>query len=208
MAPISKFRNSRVAVKGREESPSSSAAYNGAHDEVADDSGKDSTEEELERLIFGDSSGFQKGLKSITQVDQREEGKELVLAGGDLDEGHTGLENVDDANVCYSVYVVYIYYKLISRFLQLFFLDSGPSDSPNQALFTAQTSDDEDGSTREQAAWSDSDDDMISVSLAARPQLKKLRRTEAEDVISGKEYSRRLRKQCVMRLILPALITV
>jgi U3 small nucleolar RNA-associated protein 18 len=44
-------------------------------------------------------------------------------------------------------------------------------------------------------AWSDSDDERISVSLAARPQLRKLRRTAAEDVITGKEYSRRLRKQ-------------
>jgi U3 small nucleolar RNA-associated protein 18 len=82
--------------------------------------------------------------------------------------------------------------------LQLFFLDSGPSDIPNQALFTTSTSDDEDeAAAREKAAWSDSDDGMISVSLAAKPQLRKLRRTEAEDVISGKEYSRRLRKQYV-----------
>jgi U3 small nucleolar RNA-associated protein 18 len=80
--------------------------------------------------------------------------------------------------------------------LQLFFLDSGPSDVPNQALFTAATSDDEDGTAPgDKAAWSDSDDGWISVSLAAKPQLRKLRRTEAEDIISGKEYSKRLRKQ-------------
>lgn len=33
------------------------------------------------------------------------------------------------------------------------------------------------------------------VSLASVPRLRKLRRTEAEDVVNGKEYSRRLRKQ-------------
>lgn len=44
-------------------------------------------------------------------------------------------------------------------------------------------------------AWVDSDDERIAVSLASNPRLRKLRRTEAEDVVSGKEYTRRLREQ-------------
>jgi U3 small nucleolar RNA-associated protein 18 len=45
------------------------------------------------------------------------------------------------------------------------------------------------------AAWDDSDDERVLVSLANAPRLRKLRKTEAEDVVSGEEYTRRLRKQ-------------
>ena len=44
-------------------------------------------------------------------------------------------------------------------------------------------------------AWHDSDDERILVSLASNNRLRKLRRTEDEDIINGKEYSRRLRQQ-------------
>ena len=43
--------------------------------------------------------------------------------------------------------------------------------------------------------WHDSDDEQLTVSLADNQRLRKLRVAEAEDVISGKEYIRRLRKQ-------------
>ncbi len=45
------------------------------------------------------------------------------------------------------------------------------------------------------AAWLDSDDERIVVSLASNPRLRKLRISEAEDLINGKEYTRRLRRQ-------------
>lgn len=44
-------------------------------------------------------------------------------------------------------------------------------------------------------AWQDSDDEKLMVSLASDHRLRKLRRTEDEDVITGKEYARRLRQQ-------------
>jgi U3 small nucleolar RNA-associated protein 18 len=44
-------------------------------------------------------------------------------------------------------------------------------------------------------AWQDSDDDRLAVSLASNNRLRKLRRTEEEDVINGREYTRRLRQQ-------------
>lgn len=43
--------------------------------------------------------------------------------------------------------------------------------------------------------WHDSDDEQLTVSLAGNQRLRKLRAAEAEDVISGKEYIRRLRRQ-------------
>lgn len=45
------------------------------------------------------------------------------------------------------------------------------------------------------AAWEDSDDDRIRVSLADNERLRKLRLHEGEDVIGGREYIARLRRQ-------------
>ena len=44
-------------------------------------------------------------------------------------------------------------------------------------------------------AWDDSDDDRIAVSIATMPRLRRLRRYEGEDVITGREYIRRLQQQ-------------
>lgn len=43
--------------------------------------------------------------------------------------------------------------------------------------------------------WYDSDDERLAVSLAGQAKLRKLRVTDSEDVVSGKEYVRRLRRQ-------------
>lgn len=48
---------------------------------------------------------------------------------------------------------------------------------------------------RDAAAWVDSDDDRILVSLASNPRLRKLRNTESEDLVNGREYTKRLRRQ-------------
>ena len=49
--------------------------------------------------------------------------------------------------------------------------------------------------TGDPPAWIDSDDERITVSLASNPRLRKLRRTEDEDLVNGKEYTKRLRDQ-------------
>ena len=58
-------------------------------------SDKDSTEEELERLVFGDNAGFRAGLKKATQIATveglRQEDEEQEEA--------TGLESAQDADV-------------------------------------------------------------------------------------------------------------
>ena len=60
-------------------------------------------------------------------------------------------------------------------------------------------SDAEDGDDEEAdelpAVWHDSDDERLTISLASHQRLRKLRVAESEDVISGKEYIRRLRRQ-------------
>lgn len=53
---------------------------------------KDETEQELERLVFGDSAGFRDGLREGSDEEAEDDGEEE-------DEGVTGLEGLDDAQV-------------------------------------------------------------------------------------------------------------
>lgn len=130
---------------------------------------KDSEEEELERLIFGDSAGFKNGLDNFSL--SRTAG--MYGDGSDEEQDDADLENVADDN--------------------LFFFDTGPEAAPagSVALTKADESDDEE----DQPAWDDSDDERLVVSLASIPQLRKLRETAEDDMVNGKEYARRLRKQ-------------
>jgi U3 small nucleolar RNA-associated protein 18 len=80
--------------------------------------------------------------------------------------------------------------------VQLFFLDSGPSEMVKGSLSIVKTSGDEAIQTIANASvWEDSDDERITVSLASNNRLRKLRITESEDLVNGKEYVERLRRQ-------------
>ena len=131
---------------------------------------KDVEEEELERIIFGNSEGFRQGLENFS-LDRT-----TGAYGGVSDESEAeeaDLDNVADQD--------------------LFFFDAGPVAAPAGSVAAAKAteSDDEDG----KPAWEDSDDERLVVSLASVPQLKKLRETADDDMVNGKEYARRLRKQ-------------
>ncbi|KND94801.1 putative U3 small nucleolar RNA-associated protein 18 [Tolypocladium ophioglossoides CBS 100239] len=132
---------------------------------------KDSDEEELERLVLGNNASFRENLfKDGGLFDGVEaDGEELKLA--DVDTG--GLEDVDDAD--------------------LFMIDTGAATAGSAGVKPAPGP-----KTTGQGnapAWEDSDDDRLAVSLAGATRLRKLRISEAEDVVSGTEYSRRLRQQ-------------
>ncbi|KAF1963653.1 WD40 repeat-like protein [Byssothecium circinans] len=130
---------------------------------------KDAEEEELEKLVFGDSAGFKQGIEAFSldntaiyddALDQEEE-------------GDSDLGDVADQS--------------------LFFVDDGPMAAPAGSMVVAkaeESADDEDN-----PAWEDSDDECLIVSLASVPQLRKLRETAEDDIVTGKEYARRLRKQ-------------
>lgn len=128
---------------------------------------KDETEERLEKLIFGDEAGFLSGLHAPTAR------KDLVLrpdSGEEVSVGEGDLEDVPDD--------------------ELFFLDTGSGVAPQGIQDDGKPMEEYD-----QPAWIDSDDDRLIVSLASNTRLRKLRDTEADDIISGREYIRRLRRQ-------------
>lgn len=131
---------------------------------------KDAEEEELERIIFGDSAGFREGLDSFS----------LAPAGAALDDGSEHDE--DDGND---------YGKVADQ--DLFFFDAGPTAQPVGSLALVKAEEIEDD--EDKPAWEDSDDERLVVSLASVPQLRKLRDTEDDDMVNGKEYVRRLRRQ-------------
>jgi U3 small nucleolar RNA-associated protein 18 len=130
---------------------------------------KDAEEEELERLIFGDSAGFMEGLDNFSAV--RATGAYGEASDEEQDDD-ADLDNVADDN--------------------LFFFDSGPVAAPAGSVAVAQVEESDDD---DEPAWEDSDDERLVVSLASLPQLRKLRETAEDDMVNGKEYARRLRKQ-------------
>lgn len=137
---------------------------------------KDADEEELERLVLGDTSAFRDNLfRSDRQEDAGSDFGDL----GEDDEPDAGdtVEDLDDA--------------------QLFFLDA-PTGSKKD-LATGASAASKAVATPKDAknapAWEDSDDERLTVSLASATQLRKLRITEDDDVVNGTEYTRRLRQQ-------------
>jgi len=126
---------------------------------------KDEAEEELERLVFGDNAGFKNELKGFRQDTYREDGEAV--------EGEEeALATLADAD--------------------LFMVDTG--DVPSQALLS-QPEGELTAYQRDPPAWHDSDDDERQISLMAVPRLRKLRHFDGEDVISGRDYTARLRRQ-------------
>ncbi|RKU40123.1 hypothetical protein DL546_002368 [Coniochaeta pulveracea] len=130
---------------------------------------KDSDEEELERLVLGNKALFRDHLfkDDFSSNFGSIAGTGIEVAESTLD---TGLEDVQDH--------------------ALFFLDT-PAPTGDKQLTTAK----EEQAPVDVPAWDDSDDERLTVSLASVSQLRKLRVSEREDVVSGTEYTRRLRQQ-------------
>jgi U3 small nucleolar RNA-associated protein 18 len=137
---------------------------------------KDDTELRLEKALFGDEAGF---LDSISAA-RHNEGKEVQTYGGESEDDVLSEEDEDLADVPDE---------------DLFFLDAGTGVAPPTDLDLDSKPGAESEQKRPRAVWYDSDDDRLTVSLAADTRLRKLRDTEADDVISGREYIARLRRQ-------------
>ncbi|KAL2139995.1 hypothetical protein VTI28DRAFT_4425 [Corynascus sepedonium] len=144
---------------------------------------KDSDEEELERFVLGSKETFREQLFRDDFLPAVTDSKALVQAAAE-DEGTTGHEHVSDS--------------------MLFTLDTGAdSDEDLEPALAKQAASRQEEEPEEAPAWEDSDDERLTVSLAGATRLRKLRTTEAEDVVSGTEYARRLRQQYLRLYPLP-----
>lgn len=139
---------------------------------------KDSDEEELERFVLGSKETFRQQLFRDDFLPTVTDSKALVKPAA-AEEDATGHEHVSDS--------------------MLFTLDAGDSDDEVELAQAKPAPQEEE----EAAAWEDSDDERLTVSLAGASRLRKLRSTEAEDVVSGTEYARRLRQQYLRLYPLP-----
>ncbi|KAL9631723.1 MAG: hypothetical protein Q9204_004104 [Flavoplaca sp. TL-2023a] len=153
----------------------SSGAFGGLDSD--EDQDKNSIELELEKAVFGDDFGFHERLQHHGIVKDGLAGSTAhQITVGDSTKGDTqdNLRDIADAD--------------------LFVLDSGPSVKP--LVQASSDADDADDSADEpEAVWHDSDDDRIVVSLQANPRLRKLRICEDEDLVNGRQYAKRLRRQ-------------
>ncbi|CAK7897451.1 U3 small nucleolar RNA-associated protein 18 [[Candida] anglica] len=146
---------------------------------------KDEEELELERLVFGDAEGFVANLKKIDNLYDYSEEEEEDYDGTDglLDTSgdESDLDGVQDED--------------------LFTIDDGHPDheDDDDAMDVdeedQEQEEDDESDIDEDAAWVDSDDEKLNISLLASDRIKKLRKTETDSVISGHSYVQRLRSQ-------------
>ena len=87
---------SRETVRAPVHTFDSEDEESGSDNEGSEIMAKDEAEEELDRLVLGDSAGFLDNLRG--QMDLDEESSDDERGGADL-EGDAGLEGVDDADV-------------------------------------------------------------------------------------------------------------
>ena len=69
------------------------------YNDYEDSDEKDEVEEELERLVFGDSAGFREGVRNFTAGAQQTKGSKQDGLGEEQDRDEGGLEGLADADV-------------------------------------------------------------------------------------------------------------
>lgn len=149
---------------------------------------KDDEEEELEKLLFGDADGFRAGLEAVGAVPGESDDDEDMR---DADEDEGGLREIgEEAERDFAAL----------NDDQLFFVDdTAPGgelavreeESMGMELDTV----DAEASAAAKPVWVDSDDERMAISLASQGRTRKLRDNEEDDVVSGREYAMRLRRQ-------------
>lgn len=135
---------------------------------------KDEEELLLEKLVFGDTAGFENNLKKIDNLydysSDEQEGNEF--GGSDIgSDEEDGMNHVDDDD--------------------LFFIDEGETAEVGDAMEIDEESEEDE----EFNAWEDSDDERLNISLTSSDKLKKLRKFENDSQVSGRSYITRLRSQ-------------
>lgn len=136
---------------------------------------KDAEEIALEKAVFGDLEGFEESLKQL----DIESGPYVEDFANDNEkniEEEADLANIQDADL-------------------LFYMDDGTNNAIDKKSGTDEEEPDleSEADSDSSAAWSDSDDEKLTISIVASNKLKKLRHTETDTSVSGKEYMRRLR---------------
>lgn len=137
----------------------------------AENSAPKSREElELERAVFGDSTGFEAELENLDLA----ESLSASESENDSFEDKASDEAAEDD--------------------ELFFIDKGSDASTHEEEMSDES---DSGSDSDEdldvAIWHDSDDDNLEYDLTSTNRSKKLRKTQQEAYVSGQDYENRLR---------------
>lgn len=146
--------------------------------EVFEDPQPDEEELRLSKLVFGDISDFYDGIQNINLYSTSdEEGNNQQSDEASEQEEIVNVEKLQDD--------------------KLFFVDDGVDDYKDdiESRDEVEESLHENDSSNDSAAWSDSEDERIEVSITKSNRLKKLRSSYSEKEINSKQYVRRLRLQ-------------
>lgn len=131
---------------------------------------KSREELELERAVFGDSIGFEAELENL---DLKESLSASESESDSFEEEANDEAGEDD---------------------ELFFIDKGSDASADEGDMSDESDSEEDSDEDEEVAiWHDSDDGDLEYDLTSTNRAKKLRRTQNESYVSGKDYEKRLR---------------
>lgn len=149
---------------------------------------KDDEEEELEKMLFGDAEGFRAGLEAVSAAPEESDDDEDMR---DADEDEEGLKEIGEE-------AARDFAALNDD--QLFFVDDtapGGELAMRDEEPVGMELDTVDGEALAAAkpVWEDSDDERMAISLASQGRTRKLRNNEEDDVVSGREYAMRLRRQ-------------
>ncbi|KAK6465958.1 U3 snoRNA associated protein [Scheffersomyces coipomensis] len=158
---------------------------------------KDEEEILLEKLVFGDLEGFEANLKKVDNLydyssDEQDDGNSDKFFNDSSDE-----ESDDEGELSDNV-----------QDEDLFFIDDGEAKSAHineendedamdidDEEVEEEVEDEEEEDDDDEAAWHDSDDERVNISLLSSDKLKKLRKTENDVTISGRAYVARLKNQ-------------
>ncbi|KAK9461042.1 WD40-repeat-containing domain protein [Lipomyces oligophaga] len=148
---------------------------------------KDEVELALEKAVFGDELGFEEALQEagVPEFESDDQSRyESVTDSDEADEDEDGDEEK-------------VKFNLDNLHNDELFIVDGVNDVGISPLITRDQSPEKKvmHDNRIKAAWYDEDDERLSISLASNDRLRKLRLTEDDDLISGIEYSARLRAQ-------------
>lgn len=151
---------------------------------------KDEEEKMLEKLVFGDSEGFETNLRKLDNLydysSDEQEDEANVFDQAERDDENSSDEALDEV-----------------QDEDLFFFDTQGDSKKNEDDMDVDGSSDEENDSlsdseadEEQAdAWEDSDEERFNISLINSDKLKKLRKEVTDTTIDGKSYIRRLRSQ-------------
>ncbi|SCW02540.1 LAFE_0F08680g1_1 [Lachancea fermentati] len=135
----------------------------------------------LSKLVFGDTSDFRGNLANVTLFDDG--------FGSDADVDMIGEQSEDDEEENDDMDRI--------NDDQLFFVDDGGEGNDEVVDDAREATDvsDEESSESSSDAWTDSEDERITVPIMLTNKTKKLRTSYTDTTINGKEYVRRLRAQ-------------